>query len=88
MDLDGTDPLSAGSSPLLPPTPMRFTAFQLALESGIPRLRARWPAAYADFVTVSFDTSADLINWSDNPAFSGIHIGNGDFVRNVTYTAS
>ena len=86
--LDGTDALSAGSSPLLPPTPMRFTAFQLALESGVPRLRARWPAAYADFVTVSFDTSADLINWSDNPAFSGIHIGNGDFVRNVTFTAT
>ncbi len=86
--LDGTDPLSASSSPPRPPTPMRFTEFQLALESGIPRLRARWPAAYADFVTVSFDTSPDLTNWLDNPAFSGVYMGNGYFVRNVTFTGA
>lgn len=86
--LDGTDPLSAGSSPPLPPTPMRFTEFQLALESGTPRLRARWPAAYADFITVSFDTSHDLTSWLDNPAFSGVYMGNGYFVRDVTFTGA
>ncbi len=86
--LDGTDPLSAGSSPLNPPTEMRFTEFQLAVESGTPRLRARWPTAYAGFVSVSFDTSPNLTSWTDNTAFNGTYVGSGYFTRDVTFTGS
>ena len=86
--LDGTDPLSAASSPLSTPTEMRFTDFRLVLEAGTPRLRALWPAAYASAVTVSFDTSTDLTHWSDDPAFSGLNIGSGHFIRDVTFTGA
>ena len=83
---DGTDPLSATSSPPNAPTDMVFTEFRLSLEDGNPRLRARWPAAYSNFVSVSFDTSQDLLDWIDNPAFSGSNIGSGYFIRDITYT--
>ncbi len=83
---EGTDPLLTSSSPLSAPVELRLSDLRLSFENGVPRLRVHWPAAYAGAVSVSFDTSPDLVNWTDNPIFNGAPAAGGEFVRDITLT--
>ncbi len=75
---DGTDPRSAGSSPVLPPVVMAIYDFEVtSLGGGTFGLRARWPAAYAHAIQVMMAASPDLVEWL-LPATAS-DVGGGDF---------
>jgi hypothetical protein len=76
--LDGTDPRSASSSPVLAPVLLALRDFHLAsLGGGSFSISADWPPAYANAIDVMIESSPDLIEWFlPNPA---PYIGSGEF---------
>jgi hypothetical protein len=76
--LDGTDPRSASSSPVLAPVLLALRDFHLAsLGGGSFSISADWPPAYVNAIDVMIESSPDLIEWFlPNPA---PYIGSGEF---------
>jgi hypothetical protein len=76
--LDGTDPRSASSSPVLAPVLLALRNFRLtSLGGGSFAIRAEWPPAYANAIEAMIQSSPDLVEWFlPNPA---PYIGGGEF---------
>lgn len=81
--LEGTDPRSGTSSPMLAPVRLELSDFHLtSLGGGSFRISADWPAAYANAINVQVEASPDLIEWL--LPIPADYIGSGEFRATLT----
>jgi hypothetical protein len=81
-----TDPRDAGSSPAGSPTALVFSSLQLTTDgSGTHWLSTTWPAAYKDFINVSFQASDNLSLWTSPAGFAATDAGGGLFTKAVPF---
>lgn len=81
--IEGTNPLSAASSPALAPVHLELKNFLLAHLGGSDyELSADWPASYAEVIDVMIEGTPDFVEWFlPNPA---THQGGGAFSQTVS----